>query len=57
MYIYDNISPNYSWNEKCFNDEEKIKTHILCSIIFPENRAVCENVKNVVETERPQMTI
>jgi len=35
----------------------KIKTHILCSIIF-FNRAVYETMwKNVVEPGRPQMTI
>ena len=38
---------------------EKIKTHILCSVtFFPRNRAVCEIMwKNMVEPERPQMTI
>ena len=37
---------------------EKIKTHILCSITFSENRAVYEIVwTNIVEPDRPQMTI
>jgi hypothetical protein len=37
---------------------EKIKTHILCSIIFPENRAIYEIMRrNMVEPERPHMTI
>jgi hypothetical protein len=39
---------------------EKIKTHILCSFtpFFFENRAVCEIMwKNIVESDRPQMTI
>jgi hypothetical protein len=39
---------------------EKIKTHILCSLIFFffENRAVCEIMwKNIIEPRRPQMTI
>ena len=37
---------------------KKIKTHILCSEVFSENRAVYEIMwKNVVETSRPQMTI
>jgi hypothetical protein len=37
---------------------EKIKTHILCSITFFENRAVYEIMwKNMVEPDRPQMTI
>ena len=36
---------------------EKIKTHISCSIIFFDNRAVCEIMwKNIVEPDRPQMT-
>jgi hypothetical protein len=36
---------------------EKMKTHILCSMIFSENCTVYEIMsKNVVETERPQMT-
>jgi len=38
---------------------EKIKTHILCSVIsFSENRAVCEMMwENIVERCRLQMTI
>jgi len=38
---------------------EKIKTHILCSVLFfPENRAVYEVMwKNIVEPCRPQMSI
>jgi len=37
---------------------EKIKTHILCSIISSENRAVYEVMwKSTVETDRPQMTV
>ena len=36
----------------------KIKTHTLCFITFQENRAVYDIMwKNVVEPERPQMTI
>jgi hypothetical protein len=36
----------------------KIDTHILCSITFFENRAVYEIMcKNIVEPDRPQMTI
>ena len=35
---------------------EKIKTHILCSVTFPENRAVYEIMwKNTAEPDRPQM--
>jgi len=37
---------------------EKIKTHILCSILyFSENCAVFEMWENMVEPGRPQMTI
>ena len=37
---------------------EKIETHILYSIFFFENCAVYEIMwKNVVEPDRPQMTI
>ena len=37
---------------------EKVKTHILCSITFFENRAVYEIMwKYTVERGRPQMTI
>ena len=35
-YIYDNMSPNSSLNEKCFGQKsaEKVETDILCSVIF-----------------------
>jgi len=37
---------------------EKIKTHILCSITFVENRAIYEITwKNILELDRPRMTI
>jgi hypothetical protein len=37
---------------------EKIKTHILYSIAFSENRAVYEIMwQNMVEPDRPQMAI
>ena len=37
---------------------EKIKTHILCSVTFTENRAVYEIMSNnFEESERPQITI
>jgi hypothetical protein len=36
---------------------EEIKTHVLCSVTFPEIRAIYQIIsKNVVEPERPQMT-
>ena len=37
---------------------EKIKSHILCSVTFFENRAVYETMwKNTVELGRPQTTM
>jgi hypothetical protein len=37
---------------------EIFKTHFMLYIFFPENRAVYEITwENVVEAERPQMTI
>jgi hypothetical protein len=40
------------------NVVEKIKTHILFSITFSENRDVYEVMwKNMVEPDSPQMTI
>jgi hypothetical protein len=37
---------------------EKIKTHILDSILSPESRAVYERMwKNTVQPDRPQMTL
>jgi len=37
---------------------QKIKTHILCSTTFPENRTVYEIMwKNVVLPDTPEMTI
>ena len=37
---------------------EKIKTHILYSITFVENRTVYEIMwKNILEMDRPRMTI
>jgi hypothetical protein len=37
---------------------EKIKTHISCLVTFRENCAAYEITwKNIVESERPQLTI
>ena len=37
---------------------ENIETHILCFVTFSENLAIYEIMwKNMVEPERPQMTI
>jgi len=43
LYIFNHISFNSSWNEKCFRQKlYKKSRHILCSVtfIFSENRAV-----------------
>jgi hypothetical protein len=53
MYNIDYISLSSSKNEKCFRKKvvEKIKTHILCSKTFSDNRAVYEiMLNNIVET-------
>ena len=36
VHIYDTISLNSSYSDKCFSDKvvHKIKTHILCSVTF-----------------------
>jgi hypothetical protein len=40
------------------NIAKELETHILCSILFSENRAVCEIMwKNILEPDRPQMAI
>jgi hypothetical protein len=63
MYIYDNISLNFSQKFEMFQIKfvEKITTHVLCSTAIPPpppNRAVCEIMcKNMVQPDRPQMTI
>ena len=37
---------------------EKIKTHILCSVMLPEIRAICETMwENTVEPDSPEITI
>jgi hypothetical protein len=47
------------WEMYQTNVAKKTKTHVLCSItFFPRNRAVNEIMrKNILEPERPQMTI
>jgi hypothetical protein len=41
------------WSKSC---RENQNTHVLCSIPFSENHAVCEIIqKNVVRPERPQI--
>jgi hypothetical protein len=43
----------YSYNEKCFAKNVRKIKHILCSISFLDNHAVCEIMwKNVLEPDR-----
>ena len=48
----------FFWNEKCLEKVvEKFKTYITFSNFFSENGAVYDiMLKNMVETNRPQMT-
>ena len=44
--------------QTALNYAEKMKTHVLCSIIFSDNRIIYEIMwKNMVEPERPYMTL
>ena len=56
MYIYDNISPNSSWNEEPYRikAEEKIKTRILCSTLFFRKPCLFwgDVVKKMVESRK-----
>jgi hypothetical protein len=59
MYVYDNTSLNFSYNEK-FSDRlcrGTQNTHCMLNIFFFENRDVYEIMwKHSVEPDRPQMT-
>jgi len=60
MYLYGNVLPYYSQNDKIFGYIEKIKTQTLYSLIFffCENSAVYEIIQKImVEPDRPQMTV
>ena len=55
MYIYDNISLNSSYNEKCFRQKlyRKSKPTLYIQLHFSENRTVHEIMwKNIVEPGR-----
>jgi len=60
MYIYENISLNSSQNEKYFRQiyrENPNPRFMFTSFFFFKNRVLLHNVKkNMVETDRPQMT-
>jgi len=59
-YIYDNILPNFSYNEKLLRQmlQRKSKHNFVFNyFFFCENRAVYEITwKNMVEPEKPKMT-
>jgi hypothetical protein len=60
LYIYNNVSLNSPYNEKCFKQgrKENQYTRILCSVTFSENRAIYENnVEKVVQPNKQQMKI
>ena len=59
IYIFDHLPRSFlEWEMFRTKVVEKIKTHILCSITFVENRSVYEIMwKNILELERPRMTI
>jgi len=61
VYIYGNISLNYSYNDKCFEKKicrENQITHFMFNNFFPGNRGVYEIMwKNVVDPDRIQMAI
>jgi hypothetical protein len=59
MYIFDTMSPNSSYNEKCsVTFVEEIKTHFMLNDSPPENPAVCEVMwKYMGGPGRPRMTI
>jgi hypothetical protein len=59
MYVYGNISLYSSYNQKFFGQkfEDRIKTHILYSTDFSENRDFYEIMwKNKVQRYGPQIT-
>jgi hypothetical protein len=59
VYIYDNILPNSSQNEKCYRKivVEKIKPLYVQKLFF-ENLAVYEIMwQDMVAPDRPQMAI
>ena len=54
---YDNTSLNYSYNDVS-EQWRAIKTQILCSLNFPEYRAIFEvELKNMVQPGRPHITL
>jgi hypothetical protein len=58
MYVYGNVSLNYTQNEKFFRNIKKNENANFMFIdVFSENNAVYEIIQKImVETDRPQMT-
>jgi hypothetical protein len=58
IYIFENISLNSSWSEKCVTDICRESQSTLLSVTFSENRAFYEMMwKNVVQPDTRQMTM
>jgi hypothetical protein len=59
IYIFDYLPLSFlEWEMFRTKVVEKIKTHVLCSITFVENRVVYEIMwKNILEPEKPRVII
>jgi hypothetical protein len=59
MYIYDNISLNFSWNEKGYSRKcrENRNIHLMLNNVFRKSYCFWENVENMVHPYKPKMTI
>jgi hypothetical protein len=60
VYIFDHISLNCSYNEKCFGQKcrENQATHFVFGNFFRKSYRLWDNVeKNIAERGRPRMTI
>jgi hypothetical protein len=59
MYVYDYISIDYFQHEKRTHKScrENQNTHFVFNNIFFKSRRLCDNKKNMKQTERPQMTM
>ena len=58
IFYHNSLNLILGWKTFQKKDVEKIKTHIFCSVIFFENRAVYEIMRKImVQPDRPQVTI
>jgi len=60
MYIYDNMSLNYYYNENVLEKfVEKIRTHFYGKYIFFSWKSCVYEImsKNILEPERPRMVV